>query len=553
MKINGAEFLIRFLEKNGFETVSGIPGGGNLPIYNAMYGSSIRHILARHEQGAGFISQGMARSTGKTAVCMATSGPGATNLVTAIADAKLDSVPIVAITGQVSSHLLGTDAFQEVDTFSITKSITKKNYLVKDGNDLVDILPEAFASASEKRPGPVLIDITKDAQTQIIDINSVPEIRKKTGGIKTDFESLKRSAALINLSERPVIIAGGGVISSDSSDILKSFAEKNSIPVTMTLMGLSAIPHGHRLNLGMIGMHAKRSTNYILDRADMILVLGARFDDRATGNIKEFCCGAKVIHVDIDPSELNKLKKADIAVNSELGSFLRELDGLIYKNQRQKWRDEINKIRIDTEQDFKRDKNFLPSELLKTVSEHAADDSIIVTDVGQHQMWVAQHYPFLKPRTLLTSGGLGTMGFGLPVSIGAALANSGKTVICFSGDGSFQMNIQELALLAELGLNVKIIILNNGHLGLVRQQQELFYSGNFMACQFSGSMDFVEISRGFGVSAERIPSVASDLNSVIKKFLSSRGPSLLDVKIPHIHKVLPMVPPGAPNTEMIHE
>ncbi len=551
MKLSGAEIIIKLLERQGIDTVAGIPGGANLPLYNALYGSPIRHILARHEQGAGFIAHGMARSTGKPAVCFATSGPGATNLITAIADARLDSVPLIAITGQVPTSMLGSDAFQEVDIYNMTIPITKHNFLVRSAAELLSLVPEAFEIALSGRPGPVLIDVPKDVQTQEIDVYGWPEIAEPEAPPYLDMDAISKAAAIINAARRPVLYAGGGVTNSSSHDTLRALASKNSIPVALTLMGLGCFPPDDPLYLGMLGMHAAPYTNLLLDEADLLIAVGARFDDRAVGRVQEFCPEAAIVHIDIDRAELDKTRKAHVSIACDAGEALSALLPLVGRDERPDWRARLSRIRDEHPfPSLHTDDALHPLGLVKTIAACAPADAIITTDVGQHQMWVAQGYPFTRPRTLLTSGGLGTMGFGLPAAIGASLANPGRRVICISGDGSIQMNIQELATLAELDLPVTLIVMNNGHLGLVRQQQELFYGSNFIASRFGIRLDFAAIAGKFGIRGNSIR--ASDPPAaIIAEAIAKGGPCLIDVTVEAERNVLPIVPPGAANRDMI--
>ena len=446
MEICGAELVIKLLEQQGIKIICGIPGGSNLPIYDALRDSSIRHILARHEQGAGFMAQGMARTTGKAAVCMGTSGPGVTNLLTAIADARLDSIPVVAITGQVTSSLIGTDAFQEVDTYGLTIPITKHNFLVQSASDLLEVIPEAFRLAESGRPGPVVVDIPKDVQKEIIEISGLPKPAGEIQPAKCDQGQIQQAISMINNARRPVIYAGGGVVAANASADLVKFARKNSIPVVTTLMGLGAFPHDDPNYLGMLGMHGSRSTNMIMEEADLIIALGVRFDDRAVGKACEFCKHADILHIDIDRSEIGKIKSSNLSIVGDVGHVLCELIENVDSSIRIGWSARLASLRMmhpDVRPD--EDDTFHPLNIIRVMGETLPADAIITTDVGQHQMWVAQGYPFREPRTLLTSGGLGTMGFGLPNAIGAALAKPDKKVVCVSGDGSFLMNIQELA------------------------------------------------------------------------------------------------------------
>jgi acetolactate synthase-1/2/3 large subunit len=550
MKYNGAEIVIKLLEDEGVEYISGIPGGFNLPLYDALYKSKITHILARHEQGAGFIAQGMARTTGKVGVCFATSGPGATNLLTAIADAKLDSIPLVAITGQVPLSAIGTDAFQEVDAYGLTIPITKHNFLIRSIDELFKIIPEAFNIALEGRPGPVLIDIPKNIQTQVIDLEDFPStnnsfIVKKS----SDSSTLKSIANSINDSKKPILYAGGGVVGSEASENLFKLAKKSSIPVTLSLMGLSAFPANDELNIGMLGMHGAAYTNYLMNEADLIVALGIRFDDRATGKIEEFCPNAKIIHIDIDPSEINKVKPTNISMVANAKDFIEDLLPLINDASRDNWISEVKDYR--SKYPLPSYTNPMhPANIIPFVASKVPVDAIIATDVGEHQMWTAQRYPFQTPRSFITSGGLGTMGFGLPAAIGAAFVNPEKLVISFSGDGSILMNIQELATLSEFGLNVKVIILNNHHLGLVRQQQELFYHKHYIASCFIGNPDFKTIARGFGMNSYDL-SEENDPLERLGEILCTPGPCLINIPIDETEKVLPMVAPGASNMNMI--
>ncbi len=539
IKMTGAQLIVRLLERQGLRLVSGIPGGANLPLYDALsHSAQIRHVLARHEQGAGFIAQGMARTTGQPAVCLATSGPGATNVLTAMADAKLDSIPVVCITGQVPSALIGTDAFQEVDTFGMSAPVTKHNYLVRDAAELLEIIPAAFRIATSGRPGPVWIDVPKDVQCQSVTFNAWPEPGQPAAPPAFDRAAVQQAARMINAAARPVLYIGGGIIHSGASHVVRQLAEKAGLPTTMTLMALGGLPTDHPLALGMLGMHAARYTNLALEECDLLIAAGARFDDRATGKVAEFCPRARVIHIDIDASELGKIKAAHVGIMGDVRQVLTELQPLVDALARTAWLEHIATLKRQYPLALNE-----PHRLIRTVAEFAGDDAIIATDVGQHQMWTAQAYPFRQPRQWLTSGGLGTMGFGLPAAIGAALANPEKTVVCFSGDGSLLMNIQELATAAEENLNVKVIVLNNNSLGLVHQQQHLFYERRIFAANYATRVDFLKIAEGFGVPAYPAECLAEALRE--------RGPALIHVPIDVNHRVYPMVPPGAANRDMI--
>jgi acetolactate synthase-1/2/3 large subunit len=552
MKATGAQIITQLLERHGITMVPGIPGGANLPLYDAVRASSIRHILARHEQGGGFIAQGMARVTGRTAVCFATSGPGATNVLTAIADAKLDSVPLVAITGQVARPMIGTDAFQEIDTYGLTIPITKHNYLVRSAAELLDVIPEAFRIAASGRPGPVVVDVPKDVQTEIAEFDKWPEPLPLSPPPAPRTDDIRRASELIAQASRPVILIGAGVVAADAGALVLQLADAIEAPVASTLLGLGAIPSNHPRMLGMLGMHGAPATNYIVHEADLVIALGMRFDDRATGKVDEFCPGAAIIHVDIDRSELGKIKQPAVAIEADVKQFLAALLPQIGRVPRPQWHERVEALRREFSLEIPEadDPRQPYGCVLQVARLLAADAPVVVTDVGQHQMWVAQAFPFTWPRQWLTSGGLGTMGFGLPAAIGAALARPDKTVVCFSGDGSLLMNIQEMATAAELGVNVKVILMNNAHLGLVRQQQELFYGARFHASHFEFEPDFTAIARGFGWNATRLGDAGDPLESLATA-LHQPGPTLVDVPIPQTMNVLPMVPPGAPNTRMI--
>ncbi|WP_421356069.1 acetolactate synthase large subunit [Pseudocitrobacter faecalis] len=551
-RFTGAELIVHLLERQGITMVTGIPGGTVLPLYDALSQSKqIRHILARHEQGAGFIAQGMARTAGKPAVCMACSGPGATNLVTAIADARLDSIPLVCITGQVASSLIGTDAFQEVDTYGISIPITKHNYLVRNITELPQVIADAFRIAQSGRPGPVWIDIPKDVQTAEIELSELPEPGDRAPTPEFSAESVREAAAMINAAQRPVLYLGGGVI--NAPERVRELAEKANLPTTMTLMALGMLPKAHPLSLGMLGMHGARSTNFILQQSDLLIVLGARFDDRATGKVAEFCPNAKIIHVDIDRAELGKIKQAHVAIQADVDDVLAQLLPQIDAQPRNEWRGKVAELQQEFPCAIPQATDPLSHYgLINAVAACVNDDAIIATDVGQHQMWTAQAYPLNRPRQWLTSGGLGTMGFGLPAAVGAALANPDRKVLCFSGDGSLMMNIQEMATAAENQLDVKIILMNNEALGLVHQQQSLFYKQGVFAATYPGMINFMQIAAGFGLATCDLNS-ETDPQGALQAIINRPGPALIHVRIDPQEKVYPMVPPGAANTEMVGE
>jgi acetolactate synthase-1/2/3 large subunit len=551
MKATGARIIVKLIEREGVRYVSGIPGGANLPLYDALYDSGLRHVLARHEQGAGFIAQGMARSTGKPGVCIATSGPGATNLVTAIADAKLDSVPLVAITGQVSRSLLGTDAFQEVDTYGMCLPLVKHSYLVRSARELLLAVPDAFRIAASGRPGPVLLDIPKDVQLEEIEVEAWPEPSRPDRPIEADRESLERAAALIAESKRPFLYFGGGVTAAEAHEELAELSRKAAIPAAATLMGLGCLPPDHPLYLGMIGMHGSRAVNALAEEADLLIAVGARFDDRATGDVRRFAREARVLHIDADAAEIGKIRRVDAFVRADARSALAGLAALVPARSGGAWAKRARSLIASGSLARPRDEAH-PRAIVRAIARAAGPEAIVTTDVGQHQMWAAQAYPVPRPRSFLSSGGLGTMGFGLPAAIGAALANPGRRVVCIAGDGSLLMNVQELATLAELGLDVSVFVFDNGHLGLVRQQQELFYGGRYSACRFDRRPDFAAIARGFGVEAEGVEA-GSGSTEAIERALGTPGPSLLAIGMRAEDNVLPMVPPGGANAEAIGE
>jgi acetolactate synthase-1/2/3 large subunit len=551
MKMKGAELIIRLLERQGIEIITGIPGGANLPLYHALAKSPIRHVLARHEQGAAFMAQGMARSTGKAAVCLVTSGPGVTNIITPIADAKLDSVPLVVICGQVPTALLGKDSFQEIDTYTLTRSICKKNYLVKDAHDLLKVIPEAFAIAQSGRQGPVVIDVPKDVQLAQVEFANWPEPGRKTNNISYDLSKIQAIAEAVNSARRPLLYTGGGIIASGAHRELLELARKNSLPLVSTLMGLGGFPASDPLFLGMLGMHGSQATNHLLDEIDLLIALGVRFDDRATGQVEEFCPQARIIHIDIDEKEINKIKRADLWLVGDLKEILKILLPLMERQRRRNWQAEVQGIRYSHPPlPVSKEDGLHPLNLLRELGDLLPADTIITTDVGQHQMWTAQAYPFRFPRTLLTSGGLGTMGFGLPAAMGAALANPKKRVLCCSGDGSLYMNIQELVTLAELNLKVTIILFNNRGLGLVRQQQELFYDKVYTACRFQYEQDFIALAASFGIRGIRVER-GEDWSDALEQAFSNQGPCLIELPIKEEFNVYPMVPPGKANREML--
>ncbi len=550
MSVTCAELLVTLLERHGVRLVAGIPGGTILPIYDALAQSTqIRHLLVRHEQAAGFVAQGYARATGTIGVCLASSGPGATNLLTAVADAQRDSIPLLAITGQVPRAMIGTDAFQEVDTCAVARTVTKFSAQVRRADDLPGILASALAAALSGRPGPVWIDIPKDVQTECVSAASA-EPRASAPALSAVLAdaAVKAAAEAIAGARRPVLYLGGGLVHANAAPLARALAERQDIPAVMTLMALGTLPKGHPLSLGMLGMHGSRASHAVLRETDLLIALGARFDDRATGRLADFCPQAKVIHVDIDARELGKLRIPDIAIAADLEHVLRTLLPLLRPRARPLWRARV--AALQAAHPDKAGGPTAPRALLHEVARAAPPEAIIVSDVGQHQMWVAQHYPLADARRWLTSGGLGTMGFGLPVAIGAAHARPEAPVICFTGDGGFLMNIQELATVAEADVNVKVIVLDNQSLGLVAQQQELFYASPGFGSRFAQATDFVTIARGFGIPAFDAGDAGVD-RDFWSGVLRTPGPCLVRVPVDAREQALPIVPPGAAHWEAI--
>jgi acetolactate synthase-1/2/3 large subunit len=553
MLLTGAEILIKTLIDEGVETVFGYPGGAVLNIYDELYKYSkdINHVLTCHEQNAAHAADGYARSTGKVGVCIATSGPGATNLVTGIATAYMDSVPMVAITGNVATPLLGKDSFQEVDIRGITMPVTKHNYIVEDVKDLQDIVREAFYIAKEGRPGPVLIDIPKDitANKAHYEKKKSREVEKYTKYI-TD-KSIEEAVRLINESKRPFIYAGGGIIHSGASDELLKFAEKINSPVSSSLMALGGFPEEHELFTGMIGMHGTKASNICVIESDLIIVLGARFSDRVISSQEHIPAQTKILHIDIDSAEVNKNIKADACVIGDLKIVLEKLNALIKPAKNEEWlkrKDYLKKLtRVSNVRG-----DIHPKFLLDKVHEIGKDNLIISTEVGQHQMWTAQYYKFNKPRTFLTSGGLGTMGYGLGACIGAQVGNPNKRVINIAGDGSFGMNCNEIATAVSQNLPVILIIINNNALGMVRQWQSLFYNARFSQTTLNRKTDIVKLAEAFGATGFRIIK-KDDVEKVLKKAFECTGPVVIDCLIDHDINVFPMVAPGAPINQIITE
>jgi acetolactate synthase I/II/III large subunit len=551
MKISGAEILLGCLEQEGVEVIFGYPGGAVIPIYDALYDSKIRNILVRHEQGAVHAADGYARSTGKTGVCLATSGPGATNLVTGIATAQMDSVPIVAITGQVSTFLLGCDSFQEADITGITLPITKHNYLVRDIKDLPRVVKEAFHIASTGRPGPVLIDLAKDV-TIVKSKFEYPET-VDLPGYKPNYvgnaRQIKEAADAILEAKRPLLYVGGGAVIAGADRELCTLAELREIPVTTTLMGMTAIPNNHPLFLGMLGMHGTAAANFAVCETDLLIAVGARFDDRVTGKLEAFAKNAKIIHIDIDPAEIGKNVRVNIPIVGDTKIVLELLLEKLSSAQNPEWLKQIAGWKESYPLRYE-PTGLKPQRVIEEISKITKGDAIICTEVGQNQMWTAQFYQFMKPRSFITSGGLGTMGFGFPASIGAQIGNPGRLVIDIAGDGSFQMNIQELGTAVANNIPVKVVILNNFYLGMVRQWQEFFQNKRYSGTVMESNPDFVKVAEAYGAKGFRVTE-AKDLVAVLKEAFTTPGPVVVDCQVDREENVLPMVPANSPIDKMI--
>jgi len=549
----GAKILVESLQREGVETIFGYPGGQILPVYDELYDSSLRHILVRHEQAAAHAADGYARASGRVGVCLATSGPGACNLVTGIATAYMDSVPIIAITGQVPTTMLGNDAFQESDITGITMPVTKHSYLVKKTDEISRVVQEAFYIAGSGRPGPVLIDLPKDTQTGMA--KDVPRaekvvLRGYNPTYKGHTRQIDKVISLIIEAERPLIYAGGGVISSNASAELISLATTLGIPVTTTLMGIGCMPCDHPLNLGMLGMHGTEYANFAVTESDLLIAIGARFDDRVTGKITDFAPHAKIVHIDIDPAEIGKNKRVDVPVVGDVRAVLTDmLNSIKKKGVHDIWLKKIQHWREHHPLTYKKDGRLHPQYILHQMNELLKGDATIVSEVGQNQMWTAQHFCFRRPRSWITSGGLGTMGYGFPAAIGAHFARPDLPVFDVAGDGSIQMNIQELGTVAQYKIPVKIAILNNMYLGMVRQWQELFFDRRYSYTELP-SVDFVKIANAYGVEGVRVET-CEDVMPALKESLACEGAFVIDFRIEREDNVFPMVPAGAAINEMI--
>jgi len=561
LRLKGAKILLETLVREKTDVIFGYPGGAVIDIYHELPNyPSLKHVLARHEQGAVHAADGYARASGRVGVCLVTSGPGATNTVTGIATAYMDSIPLVVFTGQVPTMLIGNDSFQEADIVGISRPCTKHNYLVKDVEELAQTVKEAFYIANTGRPGPVLVDLPKDVMNALCEYHypSVVKLQGYNPTIKGHPGQIKRIIAEILKAEKPVLYVGGGVISSNASSELLSLAHKLSIPVTTTLMGLGAFPEDDELSLGMLGMHGAYRANMAVTNCDLLIAVGARFDDRVTGKIDEFAPLAKIIHIDIDPTSISKNVPVDIPIVGDVKETLSHIIDLLKKQDKQKDRKEIRKDWIQQINEWKStyplayvQKDVIkPQFIVEKISELTKGKAIITTEVGQNQMWTAQYFKFLKPRTFLTSGGLGTMGYGLPAAIGAQIAFPDRIVIDIAGDGSIQMNIQELATAVQYNLPVKIAIINNGYLGMVRQWQELFYQKRYSYTNMDIAPDFVKLAQAYGILGIRA-SKPKEVGPVIEKALSTPGPVIMDFVVEPEEGVYPMVPAGAPINKML--
>ncbi len=552
MKMNGSQIVLEVLKEQGVDTIFGYPGGTILNIFDELYkyGDTFKHILTAHEQGASHAADGYARATGKVGVCFATSGPGSTNLVTGIATAYMDSIPIVAITCNYATSGLGRDSFQEVDICGITMPITKHNFMVKDVNDLADTIRRAFKIAQSGRKGPVLVDIPKDITAAECEYTPQPKVEIDNYKMPKD-SCVERALKLLSSSKKPLIYVGGGAILSDASDVLIHFAEKMDAPVVSSLMGLGAFPNGHPLHLGLIGMHGHFECNKAAHDCDVLIVCGARFSDRVAGNRAKFAPNAEILHIDIDAAEMDKNIVSNYHLRGDLKSVLPLLTEKLSQQEHAEW-----KTQIDS---FKRPFNQLqigdfvnPQTLIEKIDSATGDDTIIVTDVGQHQLWAAQFYKFKKPHTFLSSGGLGTMGYSMGAAMGGQMGCPDKQVIMFAGDGGFHMNLSELTTMASYHIPVKMFIMNNTVLGMVRQWQKLFYENRFADTDPHRATDFVKVAEAFGVKGLRIHT-NDDIDAVVQEALEYNGPVLIDCRISPDSNVLPMIPPGGAHTDIIEE
>ncbi|EKY3196204.1 acetolactate synthase 2 catalytic subunit [Cronobacter turicensis] len=546
--MNGAQWVVHALRAQGVDTVFGYPGGAIMPVYDALYDGGVEHLLCRHEQGAAMAAIGYARATGKTGVCIATSGPGATNLITGLADALLDSVPVVAITGQVAAPLIGTDAFQEVDVLGLSLACTKHSFLVESLEELPEIMAHAFHLASSGRPGPVLIDIPKDIQLASGELE--PWLSSVEDTFVVPQAELEQARTLLSQAEKPMLYVGGGVGMAQAVPALREFMAQTQIPCAVTLKGLGAVEASYPGYLGMLGMHGTKAANLAVQECDLLIAVGARFDDRVTGKLNTFAPHAKVIHMDIDPAELNKLRQAHVGLPGDLNALLPALQRPMAIDA---WRERVAALR--SEHDWRYDhpgEGIFAPLLLKQLSDRKPANSVVTTDVGQHQMWAAQHMRFSRPENFITSSGLGTMGFGLPAAVGAQVARPEDTVICVTGDGSFMMNIQELGTVKRKQLPLKIVLLDNQRLGMVRQWQQLFFSERYSETNLSDNPDFLTLASAFGIAGQRITR-KDQVEAALETMFNSEGPYLLHVSIDEAENVWPLVPPGASNAQMLEK
>ena len=551
-KLSGAKILIECLQKEGVDIVFGIPGGANLPTFDALFDSPIKVIMTRHEQGAAHMADGYARATGKVGVCLATSGPGATNLVTGIATAFMDSIPIVAITGQVRTYMIGNDAFQEADTMGITRPITKHSYLVKDVKDLARVIRESFFIARTGRPGPVLIDLPVDvslAETEFVYPKEV-NIRSYKPILEGHAGQVKKAVVAIRQAKRPILYAGGGVIASGASKELAELARKTKIPVTTTLLGLGGFPESDPLSMGMLGMHGFEYTNYAVAECDLLIAIGARFDDRVTGKADEFAKKAKKIQIDVDPSQISKTVPIDIPIVGDVRATLEVLNKIVEPGDTKEWLKEIREWKKKYPLVYKEKKKLLPQYIIQQLSEATGGNAVVATGVGQHQMWAAQYYQFNKPRSFLSSGGLGTMGFGFPAAIGAAFGRPNETVLDIDGDGSFEMTLNELATAVSNGLKIKVAIMNNRHHGMVRQWQDLFYHGRHAQSEMNGQPDFARLAEAYGAMGITV-SRQEEVRPAIEKALKTPKTVIMNFLIEESENCWPMIAPGKPANEML--
>lgn len=547
--MKGSQWIVSVLKSCGVEIVFGYPGGQIMPLYDALYDGGLPHVLCRHEQGAAMAAIGYARATGKVGVCIATSGPGATNLLTGLADALIDSVPIIAITGQVPTHLIGTDAFQEIDILGMSLACTKHSFLVENAADLSTVIPQAFNIASSGRPGPVLIDIPKDVQITEVDYQNVSTAVCSTYTQPIVYPTnIQLAKSMLDQAKKPILYIGGGVGMANGVSALREFIQVSNVPCVSTLKGLGAADHTHPYYLGLLGMHGFKTANLAVQESDLLIAIGVRFDDRVTGNLNEFAKHAKVIHIDIDPAEINKLRQVDLSITGDLTAILPALQQPL---SIEPWLQQLTQLAAQFAISYHHAGEAIYAPLLlKQLSDLIDDQTVVTTDVGQHQMWAAQHMRFTHPHNFITSSGLGTMGFGLPAAIGAQLARPKDDVICISGDGSFMMNIQELATIKRKQLPIKIVLIDNQRLGMVRQWQQLFFAERYSETNLSDNPDFLVLASAFGISGQTITK-KSEVIPALQTMLNSPSAYLLHVRIDEMENVWPLVPPGAANQTML--